>query len=218
MIDMKMRLAVAFAVGGVVACSSATPAPVVTTSAVVPRSAVEQARIDSMRLPYTAADIYFMTGMIPHHAQAVKIARWVPTHGAAQNVKILAERIVVAQRDEIKLMQTWLSDRRQPVPDSNATHMRMNMDGMQHDMLMPGMLTDDELAQLDRARGNAFDRLFLTFMIRHHEGAITMVEQLNKSPGAAADETVFRFSTDVYADQTTEIERMGKMLEGLPPG
>ena len=159
-----------------------------------------------------------MSGMIPHHAQAVKIARWVASHGSAPGVKTLAERIVVAQRDEIKLMQTWLRDRRLPVPDSNATHMTMNMGGVQHDMLMPGMLTDDELAQLDRARGNTFDRLFLTYMIKHHEGAITMVEELNKSPGAANDETVFRLSTDVFADQTTEIDRMWKMLEALPPG
>ncbi len=185
---------------------------------VTPLSAEAVARADSMRLPYTAADIYFMSGMIPHHAQAVKMALWVPTHGSAANVKILAERIVVAQRDEIRMMQTWLKDRRQPVPDSNATHMKMNMGGMQHDMLMPGMLTDAELAQLDRARGNAFDRLFLTFMIKHHEGAMAMVEELNKSPGAAQDETVFRFSSDVFADQGTEIDRMWKMLEALPPG
>jgi uncharacterized protein (DUF305 family) len=204
------------------ACAGASRGGPVTSPAsgttVTPISREEAARRDSIRQPYTEADIHFMTGMIPHHAQAVKIARWAPTRSASQSVKILAERIVVAQRDEIKLMQTWLRDRRLPVPDSNATHMTMNMGGMQHQMLMPGMLTDDELAQLERARGNAFDRLFLTFMIKHHEGAITMVEQLNKSPGAANDEGVFRLSTDVFADQTAEIERMVKILESIPPG
>jgi uncharacterized protein (DUF305 family) len=168
--------------------------------------------------PYTAADVHFMSGMIPHHAQAVKIAGWAATHGARSDVRILAERIVVGQRDEIALMQTWLRDRNQVVPDANATHLKMMHDGAQHDMLMPGMLSDEELAQLDRARGADFDRLFLTFMIRHHEGAVTMVDQLFASAGAAQDEAVFRFASDVYADQTTEIGRMEKMLGTLPAG
>lgn len=164
-----------------------------------------------------AADVHFMSGMIPHHAQAVLIASWAPTHGASTNVRLFAERIVVAQRDEIALMQTWLKDRGLPAPDSNATHLRMNMNGMQHDMLMPGMLTPEELAELDKARGIEFDRLFLTAMIKHHGGAISMVEELTNSPGAVNDEVVFRFSSDVFADQTTEIERMQKMLAALPP-
>jgi uncharacterized protein (DUF305 family) len=109
-------------------------------------------------------------------------------------------------------------DRNLPVPDSNATHLRMTMGGMQHDMLMPGMLNEEEMAQLERARGTEFDRLFLLAMIKHHEGAITMVDQLFAAPGAAQDETVFRFASDVYADQTTEIDRMQKMLAGLPAG
>ncbi|MGH7555131.1 MAG: DUF305 domain-containing protein, partial [Longimicrobiales bacterium] len=153
---------------------------------------------------------------IPHHAQAVLIAGWAPTHGASQDVRILCERIVVGQRDEIALMQSWLRDRGETVPPANATHLRMTMDGMEHDMLMPGMLNEEELKQLDAARGTGFDRLFLTFMIRHHEGAITMVDQLLDSSGAAQDEVVFRLSADVFADQTTEIARMEQMLEALP--
>jgi uncharacterized protein (DUF305 family) len=86
---------------------------------------------------------------------------------------------------------------------------------MTHEMLMPGMLTDEELKQLDAARGADFDRLFLGAMIRHHQGAIMMVDDLEASPGARQDETVFRFSSDVYADQTTEIDRMQKMLAAL---
>jgi uncharacterized protein (DUF305 family) len=123
----------------------------------------------------------------------------------------------VAQRDEIALVRNWLQDVGAPVPAADATHMTMTMNGMTHDMVMPGMLTDEEMAQLDRARGSAFDRLFLTFMIRHHEGAIKMVDQLFASYAAAQDETVFRFSSDVYADQTSEISRMLKMLETVPP-
>jgi uncharacterized protein (DUF305 family) len=163
------------------------------------------------------ADIHFMSGMIPHHAQAVLIAGWAPSHGASSTVQKLCERIVVAQRDEIALMRTWLRDRGLPAPDSNATHLRMTMNGMQHDMLMPGMLSPEELAELDKARGTEFDRLFLNAMIKHHGGAISMVEELTSSAGAALDEVVFRFSSDVYADQTTEIERMQKMLAALPP-
>ncbi len=166
--------------------------------------------------PLSPADVHFMSGMIPHHAQAVKIASWARTHGAREDIQILADRIVVAQRDEIALMQTWLRDRGQPVPAATATHLRMVMNGAEHDMLMPGMMSDDELAQLDQSRSSAFDRLFLTFMIRHHEGAITMVDQLFGSDGAGQDEVVFRFGSDVYADQSTEIERMQKMLAQVP--
>ena len=162
--------------------------------------------------PYVEADVQFMAGMIPHHAQAVLIAGWAPSHGARPDLKILCERIVVAQRDEIAMMQGWLRDRGQKVPDATSTRMHMSMNGMEHDMLMPGMLTDEQLAELDKARGETFDRLFLNAMIRHHQGAITMVEQLFASYGAAQDDVIFRFASDVVADQSTEIERMQKML------
>ena len=165
--------------------------------------------------PYTDADVEFMSGMIAHHAQAVLMARMAPTHGARRDVAILCERIVVGQSDEIELMQTWLRDRGLPVPDASKTRHTMTMpNGVVHDMLMPGMLTDEEMAELDRARGPEFDRLFLLGMIKHHQGAIDMVDKLFKSYGAAQDETVFRFASDVYADQSTEIDRMNKMLEG----
>jgi uncharacterized protein (DUF305 family) len=166
------------------------------------------------RLPYSDADVDFMSGMIPHHAQAVIMAGWAPSHGARKDVAILCERIVVGQRDEIALMQTWLRDRGQPVPDAASTRHKMTMNGMEHEMLMPGMLTDEEMAALDRARGPEFDRLFLLGMIKHHQGAIDMVDVLFKSYGAAQDETVFKFANDVYADLSIEIDRMNKMLEG----
>jgi uncharacterized protein (DUF305 family) len=114
-------------------------------------------------------------------------------------------------------MQGWLRDRGQKVPEANATHMRMSMNGMEHDMLMPGMLNEAQLAALDKARGSDFDRLFLQAMIGHHEGAITMVDALFASKGAGNDDIVYRFASDVYADQSTEIERMGKMLATVPP-
>jgi uncharacterized protein (DUF305 family) len=171
-----------------------------------------------IRRGYNEADVHFMAGMIPHHAQAVLIAGWAKSHGARADVRALCERIVVGQRDEIALMQTWLRDRGEFVPEANATHLRMTMNGMEHDMLMPGMLSPEELAQLDKSRGREFDRLFLTFMIRHHQGAITMVNQLFSSYGAAQDETVFRFASDVFADQTTEIDRMQQMLASIGGG
>lgn len=164
--------------------------------------------------PPNAGDIQFMSGMIPHHAQAVKIGNWCTSHGARKSLVILCERIVVGQRDEIKLMQTWLSDRGLEVPAADATHMKMKMGGMEHDMLMPGMLTDEQLAALDKARGAEFDTLFLTAMIAHHEGAITMVKALFDTKGNGQEDTVFRFATDVETDQTTEIAVMKDMLAG----
>ena len=164
-------------------------------------------------LKHTQADVHFMSGMIHHHAQAVLIAKWAPTHGASAELQRLAERIVVGQNDEIVTMQTWLRDKGEPVPDATPGPMRMRMNGMEHDMLMPGMLSEDDLKRLDGARGVEFDRLFLQFMIRHHEGAIDMVDTLFASAGAAQDETVFRFASDVVADQTTEIRVMQEMLD-----
>ena len=171
-------------------------------------------RPDLVRAPYSEADIEFMAGMIPHHAQAVLIAGWAGSHGARPDVRVLCERIVVGQRDEIETMRTWLRDRGQVVPEANATHHRMKMNGVEHNMLMPGMLTPEELARLDTARGPEWDRLFLEAMIRHHQGALKMVDDLYGAHGALQDEDVFKFVSDLYADQTTEIERMQKMREG----
>jgi uncharacterized protein (DUF305 family) len=199
------------------ACGSASSSSGGASPAPAERAGPASPSASGKRAP-NPADVHFMSGMIPHHAQAVLIAGWAPSHGARQDLRVLCERIVVAQRDEIALMQMWLRDRALPVPAANATHMTMMMNGMQHDMLMPGMLNDEELAQLDKARGKEFDRLFLQAMIRHHQGAISMVDELFKASGAGQDETVFRFASDVYADQTTEIERMQKMLASVNAG
>ena len=177
---------------------------------------IAKARADSVRRPYTQADIDFMTGMIAHHAQAIAMARWAPTHGASASVLALAGRIINAQQDEIAIMQQWLADRRQPVPAANPNGTTMIMNGVEHVHRMPGMLTPEQMTELDAARGPEFDELFLTFMIQHHRGAVEMVKDLLATNGAAQDQTVFKFSNDVSVDQSTEIDRMQKMLFGTP--
>lgn len=188
---------------------------------------VAQAQADSARLPYSAADVTFMTDMIGHHAQAIQISRWVPTHGADSSMRILAARIINAQTDDITLMRTWLHDRGKPVPsvDANGVVSRPvdpNDEHAGHDMghTMAGMLTPEMLTELDAARGEAFEILFLQRMINHHRGAVSMVQTLIRSHGSALDETVFRFAAEVEVDQSTEIRRMLQMLlekGGIPP-
>ena len=171
-------------------------------------------RPDLVAYPYTEADVNFMAGMIPHHAQAVAMASMAPTHASSPQVKLMCERQLVSQRDEIELMRMWLRDRGQRVPPANSTRHRMVMNGVEHDMLMPGMLSDEEMAQLAKARGAEWDKLFLKFMIKHHEGALKMVEELFATRGAAQGDDIYAFASDVFADQTAEIERMQKMLAG----
>lgn len=150
-----------------------------------------------------------MSAMIGHHDQAVVMAGWAPTHGGSASVRRLAERLMSGQQDEIATMQQWLRDRGRPVPEGHQA---------EHGHLMPGMLTEAQMKQLGEARGPEFDRLFLTFMIQHHRGAVTMVKELFGTPGAAQDDTVFKFASDVNVDQTTEIARMERMLSALPAG
>lgn len=212
---LGLGLAAAFAS----ACASSAPKAPAATPAAAPAaapakagSAIHQTPPGLGQFPYSDADVNFMSGMIPHHAQAVIMARWAPTHGARQDVAILCERILVAQSDEIAMMQQWLRDRGQEVPDATSTRHKMKMNGVEHMMLMPGMMSDEQMAALDKARGPEFDRLFLEGMIRHHQGAIDMVDELFKSYGAAQDETIYKFASDVYADQSIEIDRMHEML------
>ncbi|MGH7592742.1 MAG: DUF305 domain-containing protein [Gemmatimonadales bacterium] len=165
--------------------------------------------------PVTDADVHFISGMIGHHAQAIVMAGWAPTHGASESIRTLCERIINAQTDEIALMQRWLQDRHKPVPDAKAGPMKMLMNGVETEMLMPGMLSEAQMKQLDAARGEEFDRLFLRFMIQHHRGAVTMVSDLFAA-GAGQDEGVFKMANDIQADQTTEINRMTRMLLTMP--
>jgi len=162
----------------------------------------------------TAADLHFMAGMIGHHAQAIVMTGWTPSHGAGPAVLALCDRIAVSQTDEIKYIQVWLADRHQTVPQADPHG--LTMPGMDHPMLMPGMLSPEQMSALDQARGTAFDRLFLEDMIMHHQGAITMVQELMRSYGSARDPMLFQFATDVNANQSAEIERMTRMLAALP--
>ena len=202
-------LAAALTACGHSAGAAPEPSPQPVAGDAATRSA-ERVRADSVRRPYTEADVRFMSDMIGHHAQALVMAGWAPTHGANPSVRTLAARIINAQQDEIATMQQWLGDRGQPVPEAHARPMP--------GMLMPGMLTEAQMQALDQATGPGFDRLFLKDMIQHHRGAVTMVQQLFDTPGAARDETVFKFANDVNADQSTEIARMERMLAALPPG
>ena len=156
---------------------------------------------------YTVADVRFMQDMIGHHAQALVMAAMVPTHGAGPDMQRLAQKIDISQKDEIAFMKRWLEERSQAVPQ----------DGHAHAMHMPGMLTAEQMAQLEAARGVEFERLFLRFMIQHHEGALSMVDALFDAPGAAQESEIFRFATDVDADQRDEIHVMHGMLDTLEP-
>ncbi len=181
-------------------------------------AAIARAKADSLRYPYTPADVAFMTNMIGHHAQAIVMATMAPTHGANAEIRTLAARIIISQQDEIAIMQRWLGDRQQPVPSATGGAMPMMMHGQMHEMLMPGMLTAAQMQTLDASRKNAFDENFLTFMMQHHRGALSMVKDLFATDGAGQDETVFKFASDVNVDQTTEIARMERMLFMLKLG
>jgi len=178
-------------------------------------AAIANAKPDATRFAYTEADVHFISGMIGHHAQAITMARLAPTHGASPSIQTLAGRVINAQQDEIALMQQWLKDRGQQVPEPSRTGVKMTMGGMTHEMTMPGMLTEEQLQELDKAQGKQFDELFLRYMIQHHQGAVSMVKELFSTRGAGLDETVFKLASDVNVDQTTEIERMQKMLFAL---
>jgi uncharacterized protein (DUF305 family) len=195
-------------VASLAACSGATASGTGATPEPAAPAATQPAR-----QPHNEADAAFMTDMIGHHAQAIVISRWAATHGASSAVQRLADRIIVGQEDEIVMMQRWLRDHGEPVPEPDTA--QTGRTGMDHSMHMPGMLSSEELAALDAARGAAFDRMFLTLMIRHHEGALTMVERLFASPGAGEDDTVFRIASDVQADQRVEIRRMQSMIDAL---
>lgn len=177
------------------------------------------ARLDSARTYFTEADTHFMTGMIAHHAQALVMSRLAPLSGASPQVQTLAARIINAQQDEIALMQQWLRDRGQPVPEIHIEGIVLMVHGAGGHAMhshMPGMLTQEQLEELAAARGLDFDRLFLTYMIQHHAGAVHMVDELFAADGAALDEDAFKLASGIHVDQVTEIARMESMLDLLP--
>jgi uncharacterized protein (DUF305 family) len=168
------------------------------------------------------ADVTFMQGMIEHHAQAVTMSALVATRTTHPLLQLLAERISVSQQDEIAIMRRWLEERRLPVPaaatpgtvppshDDHATH------GAAGAHEMPGMLSPAQMDSLSAASGTGFDRLFLRYMIQHHDGALVMVAQLLAAPNAARDPMIFQFASDVDTDQRAEIRRMRALLASLP--
>lgn len=199
-----------------------------TALVVVPRASVAQAAATKTATAkdYTTADVVFMQGMIGHHAQAVVMGKMAVSHGASANVALFCKKVIISQRDEIGLMQTWLTDRgeKAPDPEAMASHEMAGHEMAGHDIagmttddhaMMPGMLTPAKLAQLDKARGTAWDRLFLTFMIQHHEGALVMVKTLFDAPGGGQGPEIFGYATGVDADQRGEMERMQKMLMAM---
>ncbi len=160
------------------------------------------------------ADVSFMQGMIHHHAQAVEMVRLIRARTTSPVLRSLGERIEVSQKDEILMMQQWLREHGQEAPDP-LPHIGMDMPGHDAEM-MPGMLTKAQMAALAKAKGRVFERLFLTGMIQHHEGALAMVKSLFATTGAAQNTAIFRFASDVDADQRAEITRMRAMLSRLP--
>lgn len=164
---------------------------------------------------FTEADTDFMTGMIGHHAQALVMANLAETRAASTLLQTLAARIHNSQEDEIATMQRWLADRGQAVPQIHIDGTELMVHGADHAMHMPGMLTPQQMSTLAAATGAAFDRLFLEYMIQHHQGAVSMVHDLFATDGAGNDEAVFKIASDVQVDQLTEIARMELMLEAM---
>jgi uncharacterized protein (DUF305 family) len=192
-------------------------AALLAATAIAASSSAATAQVDRTRQAYTPADVHFMSMMIGHHAQAIVMAGWAASHDASPSIRTLAERIINAQQDEIAIMQRWLRDRGQSAPEYRVDGVKVKvvMNGVEHEHLMPGMLTEEQMTQLNRARGKDFDRLFLQFMIQHHRGAVSMVQDLIATPGAAQDDIVFKLASDINVDQTTEIDRMQQMLVAL---
>jgi uncharacterized protein (DUF305 family) len=213
------RISVLF-LAGFAAASCRTAAPVTTAEPAAPlvqpgapgqasHPVSPEKAADLSHVSFTPADVAFMQGMIAHHAQALEMTALLATRTESDDMRKLAKRIELSQADEIGMMQGWLRARGQQVPSEHAHHM------MHDGMLMPGMLNQQEMAELAAATGPAFDRLFLAYMIKHHEGALTMVKELLAKPGAAQESEVFGFVSDVDADQRMEIDRMSDMLKEL---
>lgn len=160
---------------------------------------------DTSGIQATPTDVRFMQGMIAHHAQALEMTALLASRTNREEMRLLARRIELSQADEIGMMQRWLKTRGATVPDVHAHHDHGGA-------LMPGMLTAEEMSRLEAASGRAFDRLFLESMIKHHDGALTMVNDLFATSGAGQEPEIYAFASDVDADQRIEIDRMSAML------
>jgi uncharacterized protein (DUF305 family) len=172
--------------------------------------------------PQSKADVDFMQGMIVHHAQAVEMTAMISSHTQNKELRSLGARISSSQSDEIKFMERWLAARGESIPKANPNMPAMDMPGMDmsHEAmshpgmaLMPGMLTPAQMDALRKAKGAEFDRLFLSGMIQHHNGALTMVKDLFDTAGAGQDAELFNFATDADNTQRAEIKIMESMLK-----
>lgn len=211
---LRIAPAALLAAVALASCSAGTSGPASRT--VQPGAPGDSARVVNPatgsrgeRPGHTDADVSFMQGMIVHHAQALRMASLVPARTDRPDVRLLAQRIEVSQADEIAMMSRWLEERGESVPPGGGHHLHGAAGGHAD---MPGMLTEAELARLEAARGTEFDRLFLALMIRHHQGALTMVEQLFTSRGAGQQGDVYQLAAEVADDQRIEIDRMFAML------
>jgi uncharacterized protein (DUF305 family) len=171
--------------------------------------------------PRSPADVRFMQGMIMHHAQAVEMTALIESHTVNKNLRSLGARISSSQSDEIKFMKRWLEARGEPIspimPEMPGMDMSSHsIDIASHSILMPGMLTEKQIEALKKAKGEEFDRLFLTGMIQHHSGALIMVKDLFDTAGAGQDAELFNFATDVDSGQRAEIRIMQTMLGEKP--
>ena len=174
------------------------------------------ARKDSALARFSQADVDFMTGMIAHHAQALVMSSFAESNGASPTIQVLAGRIINAQNDEIRIMQEWLRKRDQVVPHIMIEGSSLMIHGVDHHGAhMPGMLTDAQLKELETAQDVDFDRLFLEYMIMHHEGAVHMVRELFKIDGAITGDDTYKLASEIHVDQITEINRMKLMLDDL---
>src|SRR4029077_4743658 len=162
--------------------------------------------------PQSQADVEFMQGMIMHHSQAVEMTALIPSHTENKDLRSLGAKISSSQSDEIRFMQRWLAARGESVPAAMPGMPDMQMSG-QPMALMPGMLTPEQMEALRKAKGAEFDRLFLTGMIQHHNGALIMVKDLFDTAGAGQDADIFNFATDADNTQRAEIRVMQSILE-----
>lgn len=213
MVKLLRRTAPPLAAAVLAACGAAAggsppetaPPPAPVRESTLPASTVAPA--------YNEGDARFLQMMIPHHAQALEMTALVPSRSTRQDVRLTAQRIEVSQQDEIAMMQRWLRARRVEAPAAQGGH--QHGAGHAH---MAGMLTPQEMDRLRAASGAEFDRLFLEYMIRHHEGALAMVAELFATPGAGQDPELFGMASEVDSDQRMEIARMRAMLNGQLSG
>jgi uncharacterized protein (DUF305 family) len=170
--------------------------------------------------PRSKKDIEFMQGMIMHHAQAVEMVALMDSRTKNKELRLFGARISHSQGEEMRFMERWLTVRGEPtsmqMDMSDMHHQMSGMDMSHHQMLMPGMLTEEQMEALRKAKGAEFDRLFLTGMIQHHGGALTMVKELFDTAGAGQDADLFSFTTDVDSGQRAEIRIMQNMLGENP--